>query len=450
MILRDKIYKVFVSSTYKDLKVERQKIRDAIVDMHCLPVTMESWAASNEEQFEFSKQKIDECDYYIVILGGMYGTIAPSEKLSYTEREYDYAVSQGIPVAAFVIEDLDTLPGNRKESSAKRIKLVNCFRQKITANHMWGEWRNAEHLYSCIQRSLEEQINRYPRAGWIPGNQQLQYIGPNEIDYNEVIQLHPKPYIDNPWLDETIDKPSSITWEQLLKALSDVLQQPVTEHSIRDILSEKLKYIEDEDFSMIKMLLVSNKLVETRMIANDEMGAAVVWTWSKAGWDVIGNISKKKPLSREQMDDRTIHFLIENFSTDLMDDYLSKGPEYLDNRVHLSFVIWNEIIEASSFVIYNKELRDVLLDFYTPWKEIIEIGAIHYSPSSNPQLFHFNGYSMDVFKTSEQERVFFQLAERIAKLSVPYKAFISYIKSHYSFDLLTMSNEFARKHVVKK
>jgi len=51
---------------------------------------MEAFPAADEEQFEFIKRLIDQTDYYVLLLGGRYGTISP-DGYSYTEKEYRYA-----------------------------------------------------------------------------------------------------------------------------------------------------------------------------------------------------------------------------------------------------------------------------------------------------------------------------------------------------------------------
>lgn len=89
----EKRYQVFVSSTYLDLQTERQQVMQALMEMDCIPAGMELFPAADEEQWEFIKRVIDDCDYYLLIIGGRYGSISP-EGISYTEMEYDYAVEK--------------------------------------------------------------------------------------------------------------------------------------------------------------------------------------------------------------------------------------------------------------------------------------------------------------------------------------------------------------------
>ncbi len=95
--MNNKKYQVFISSTYIDLIDERRKILDILLMADCIPAGMESFVATDNEQFEVIKKIIDLCDYYVLIIGKRYGTINPITEISYTEMEYNYAIDKGIP-----------------------------------------------------------------------------------------------------------------------------------------------------------------------------------------------------------------------------------------------------------------------------------------------------------------------------------------------------------------
>src|SRR5438093_11478813 len=110
----DKRYQVFVSSTYADLKEERRKVIQTVIEMDCIPAGMELFPAADEEQWEFIKRVIDDCDYYLLIIGGRYGSTTP-EGMSYTEKEYDYAIEKGIKVVALLHENPEEIPMRKSE-----------------------------------------------------------------------------------------------------------------------------------------------------------------------------------------------------------------------------------------------------------------------------------------------------------------------------------------------
>src|SRR6185437_8513128 len=96
---------VFVSSTYTDLITERQAAVEAILKAGHIPAGMELFAAGDQSQLETIHRWIDESDIYMLILGARYGSVDATTALSYTELEYDYAVSTGKPIFAVVITE---------------------------------------------------------------------------------------------------------------------------------------------------------------------------------------------------------------------------------------------------------------------------------------------------------------------------------------------------------
>lgn len=70
----NKKLQVFVSSTYTDLKEERQAAVQAILDAGHIPAGMELFKAGKSQMVTIQKW-IDESDVYMLILGGRYGSI---------------------------------------------------------------------------------------------------------------------------------------------------------------------------------------------------------------------------------------------------------------------------------------------------------------------------------------------------------------------------------------
>lgn len=121
----DKRYQVFVSSTFTDLIPERQEITQALLELDCIPAGMELFPAANEDQWTLIKKVIDDCDYYLVIIAGKYGSIGP-DGISYTEMEYRYALLKNKPIIAFLHKDIGRIAAlNVEEKQENEIKLEN-------------------------------------------------------------------------------------------------------------------------------------------------------------------------------------------------------------------------------------------------------------------------------------------------------------------------------------
>ncbi len=162
-------YQVFVSSTYEDLKDERAEVIQALLELDCFPAGMELFPAANDEQWEWIKRVIDESDYYILISAGRYGRIHPTLGLSYTELEFNYAVSTGKKVLSFLHGDIDTLPGTKLERAEDGRKNITRFRAACE-QRLCKYWNSPSDLGSKVSRGITQLIHRNPGVGWIRGD----------------------------------------------------------------------------------------------------------------------------------------------------------------------------------------------------------------------------------------------------------------------------------------
>lgn len=165
----DKRYQVFVSSTYRDLQDERQEVMQALLELDCIPAGMELFPAANDDQWTLIKKVIDDCDYYIVIIAGRYGSVGPAGT-SFTEMEYRYAVERGKPVIGFLHKAPDTLPANRCESDPAGKASLELFRE-LVRQKMCRFWESPADLGSQVSRSLVKLIKSNPAVGWVRADQ---------------------------------------------------------------------------------------------------------------------------------------------------------------------------------------------------------------------------------------------------------------------------------------
>lgn len=161
----DKRYQVFVSSTYEDLIVERQEVIQALLELKCIPAGMELFPADDETQWEVIKRVIDDCDYYIVIIGGRYGSIGTGG-ISYTEMEYHYAESKGILIIAFPFHDLGKIERNKSEIDPQKLAKLENFIQ-YARKRLNKNWTDPKDLGGKVSRSIAQLMNTRPRTGWV-------------------------------------------------------------------------------------------------------------------------------------------------------------------------------------------------------------------------------------------------------------------------------------------
>ena len=64
-------FSLFISSTYEDLKNERQALIGVALENGFIPVGMEQFHGAPADQWTVITKFIDECDFYMLIVGGV-------------------------------------------------------------------------------------------------------------------------------------------------------------------------------------------------------------------------------------------------------------------------------------------------------------------------------------------------------------------------------------------
>ena len=164
-----KKYQVFISSTYSDLIEERAAVIQCLLDMGCIPVGMEQFPASNMSQMEYIKMMLDDCDYYILILAGRYGSV-DSDGVGFTEKEYNYAIEKGIPVMSFVFKDIGKLMSTKCEETGEGRQMLDDFRNKVCRGKLVKFYTDCGTLQAAVAISHSHCIDDFPAVGWIRGD----------------------------------------------------------------------------------------------------------------------------------------------------------------------------------------------------------------------------------------------------------------------------------------
>ena len=166
----EKRYQIFISSTFTDLKDERQAALRAILELDHMPAGMELFPAVDDTAWQLIKDVIDASDYYAVIIGGRYGSLDEAG-LGYTEKEYDYAISTKKPVIALLHENPDNLPREKTETDGTAWEKLKAFRSKVEKRHTCVYWSNSEQLKAKLIVGLTAETKRHPTVGWVRADQ---------------------------------------------------------------------------------------------------------------------------------------------------------------------------------------------------------------------------------------------------------------------------------------
>lgn len=91
-------HRVFLSSTYDDLKDHRAEVIRAVRSAGFDCEAMEDWTADPRAPKDFSQKRILDCDVLVLLVGRRRGFIPPEEMRSITQLEYDCAIANDIDV----------------------------------------------------------------------------------------------------------------------------------------------------------------------------------------------------------------------------------------------------------------------------------------------------------------------------------------------------------------
>ncbi|MEV5751695.1 DUF4062 domain-containing protein [Actinoallomurus sp. NPDC052308] len=162
-----KRYQVFVSSTYLDLQEERQAVTSALLQLDAFPAGMELFPVADDDAWTLIERVIEDCDYYLLVIGGKYGSTDSDEEISYTEREYDFAVLKKKPVMAFLHADPDSIPAGKVDKDARAQAKLEAFRRKVMRSKHVKFWTSPSDLAGKVALSFAQFTKQYPAVGWV-------------------------------------------------------------------------------------------------------------------------------------------------------------------------------------------------------------------------------------------------------------------------------------------
>lgn len=336
----DKKYQVFVSSTYRDLVDERQKVVEALLSKNCFPVGMEYFPAANDDQFTVIKKLIDNCDYYILIIGGRYGSVEKNTGKSYTQLEYEYAVSKGIPVASFYHENLGQLTADKVEETDEGKKKLEAFK-KLVQTKLCDHWKSEYELAFKVNKSLDYLFENNPRTGWIKAdmassdeankmifalreeNERLkeQIRQMDESDPKDIKELQQGDdlikvgvhFVESPFSEN--DGHIDVSWNDIISILAPLMIDECSEimmmqklgsalgtfivDQYEDVSHVSISRIAESDFQTIKVQLVALQVIElSDKKSRSVKDTSTYWKLTKYGYRLM---MKLKALRKKVM-----------------------------------------------------------------------------------------------------------------------------------------------------
>ena len=155
--------RIFISSTYIDLKDERIAAME-VVDRNHHAVAMEKFFAENHQSKDVCIGKLHECDALVLIIAERYGTVDQKEKVSITEFEYTTAKALGIPIFAF-LKTRSNGSWQSTETEADRIKKHVAFKTRVDGEKYRKEFQTCDQLKTEILGAIDNYERQHGELG---------------------------------------------------------------------------------------------------------------------------------------------------------------------------------------------------------------------------------------------------------------------------------------------
>lgn len=146
--------RVFISSTMKDMKTERDAVARALENLDLSVLRAEAFGSQSASTYEASLSMAQACDIYLGIYGGRYGSIVPGGDRSITETEYHTARRLNKPILIYRKTDVDVEPAQDEFLT---------FVGDMKTGHTWREFSTAdvpERLREWVQHDVRAEFAR--------------------------------------------------------------------------------------------------------------------------------------------------------------------------------------------------------------------------------------------------------------------------------------------------
>ncbi len=116
--------KIYLSSTFEDLKDHRQAVYHTLRQIRHDVLSMEDYVASNQRPLEKCLADVAGCDAYVGLFAWRYGFVPSDQDRSITELELLEAERNALPCLIFLLRDDTPWPANRMDADLGAIRAL--------------------------------------------------------------------------------------------------------------------------------------------------------------------------------------------------------------------------------------------------------------------------------------------------------------------------------------
>jgi hypothetical protein len=149
------VKKVFISSTYLDLKQFRQNLWDTLNQPEIEILGMEEFGARSATPLETCLSEVKRCDIFICLIGYKLGSIDKLHKKSFTQLEYEVAFEEHKDILIYFMADDILLLPNQIDLGNNSIKLQR-FKKLLKRRHTIDFFKDPIELEQKVSQALNQ------------------------------------------------------------------------------------------------------------------------------------------------------------------------------------------------------------------------------------------------------------------------------------------------------
>jgi hypothetical protein len=149
------VARVFISSTFQDLKNYREAVYVALRRLGHASVAMEDYAATEQPPLERSLEDVRSSDVAVFLVAWRYGYVPSGQQYSITELELRAAREAGIPCLIFLVADDAPWPAKYVDGNSANIRR---FRRELLEQYVVAFFTTPDELAAQVAVSLHRWV----------------------------------------------------------------------------------------------------------------------------------------------------------------------------------------------------------------------------------------------------------------------------------------------------
>jgi formylglycine-generating enzyme required for sulfatase activity len=280
--------RIYISSTYEDLKKEREAAAQAVRRLGHQPVYMEDYVAGPQRPVEKCLQDVRSCDAYVGIFALRYGSSPPGYDKSITHLEYETAKKAGISPLMFLLDQKASWPVEYVDTGQERHK-VDALRNELKTEYTVSFFKNADELSGLVSAAVSNLILIWVRSSIksiLTNKDQIKDINEKPYEF-EGVSAETKNIVMKYLEEDRKNRFKEI--EEVLNALQARLNNPWDA-----LLDKKIKPVDPDLFNGKPMPDSGEELKEA------DFGDRIIMVYIPPGkFEMVSNDFDRKKLTHE-------------------------------------------------------------------------------------------------------------------------------------------------------